>query len=134
MSKDDPRRFYPIEVCHHGDHIIHLMIYGVMWSEVEWSPQRRAWCIQDASGHCLLHCESIVEQDDDEIVAIDTAKRMIRDGSMPTPEEAHAAHEERQLAKELGEPIRQITKELGEPMPILNLVDVQALPIPRERK
>jgi hypothetical protein len=123
MSKDDPRRYYPIEVCHRGDHIIHLMIYGVMWSEVEWSPERRAWCIQDASGRCLLHCESIVEQDDDEIVAIDTAKRMIRDGSMPTPEEAHAAHEERQLAK-----------ELGEPMPILNLVDAQALPIPRGRK
>ena len=61
-----------------------------MWSEVEWSRSRRAWCIQDAAGRCLTHVEHILEQDRDVQTAIRLAKRMIRDGRMPTPEDAQA--------------------------------------------
>jgi len=55
-----------------------------MWSEVEWSPSRQAWCIQDAAGHCLAHVKRIVGQDRDVDTAIRLAKRMIVDGRMPT--------------------------------------------------
>jgi len=65
-----------------------LEIDGVMWSEVEWSPSRQRWCVQDCAGHCLAHAEHIVGADRDPQVAIRLAKRMIVDGSMPTPEEA----------------------------------------------
>jgi hypothetical protein len=59
-----------------------------MWSEAEWSASRQAWCVQDAAGHCLAHVAHIVGQDRDAETAIRLAKRMIVDGSMPTPEEA----------------------------------------------
>jgi hypothetical protein len=36
--------------------VYHLAINGELWSEVEWSPQRGAWCVQDACGFCLAHC------------------------------------------------------------------------------
>ena len=79
-------------------------IDGELWSEVEWSPSRRAWCIQDAAGHCLTHVESIVGQDRDVQTAIRLAKRMIVDGSMPAPEEAVRQLEERQRQDRLGVP------------------------------
>jgi hypothetical protein len=134
-SRYDPRRFEPIEVDRRSNRVIHLGIRGVMWSEVEWSPGRRAWCIQDASGDCLLHCESIVGDAVDEATAIDTARQMIMDGRMPTPEEAFAQHEERQRAKALGielmdvleQPMRRL-EDLGEPMEILVPLDVSKAP------
>jgi hypothetical protein len=64
------------------------MIEGQMWSEVEWSASRQAWCIQDAAGQCLTHVEHIVGQDRDAETAIRLAKRMIVDGRTPAPEEA----------------------------------------------
>ena len=64
------------------------MIDGQMWSEVEWSHDRQAWCVQDAAGHCLAHVEHIVGENRDVQTAIRLAKRMIVDGSMPTPEGA----------------------------------------------
>jgi energy-coupling factor transporter ATP-binding protein EcfA2 len=30
--------------------IYHLTIRGRLWSEVEWSPQRRTWCVRDGAG------------------------------------------------------------------------------------
>ena len=71
----------------------HLTIDGELWSEVEWSQSRKAWCIQDAAGHCLTHVEHIVGQDREMQTAIRLAKRMIVDGRMPTPEEALASLE-----------------------------------------
>jgi hypothetical protein len=88
MTTIDKRRYGVIEVRRCNAETYHLMIDGQMWSEVEWSHGRQAWCIQDAAGHCLAHVEHIVGQDRDVETAIRLAKRMIVDGSMPTPEEA----------------------------------------------
>ena len=81
---------------------------GQLWSEVEWSPRRRAWCIQDAAGHCLTHVEHIHAQDVDAQVAIRLAKRMIRDGRMPAPEDAQRQLVERLRRDRLGEPMEII--------------------------
>ncbi len=86
----DHRRYGVIKVRRHNADTYHLTIDGELWSEVEWSPSRRAWCIQDAAGHCLTHVEHIIGQDRDVQTAIRLAKRMIVDGRMPTPEEAAA--------------------------------------------
>jgi hypothetical protein len=59
------------------------------------SPARRTWCIQDACGHCLAHCEHIRGEHIDQRTAVDLAKAMIRDGRMPTPEEAERQLQER---------------------------------------
>ena len=85
----DRRRYGLIEVRRLNADTYHLAINGEMWSEVEWSASRQAWCIQDAAGQCLTHVEHIVGQDKDVQTAIRLAKRMIIDGRMPAPEEAH---------------------------------------------
>jgi hypothetical protein len=98
----DRRRYGVIEVGRINAETYHLTIGGRMWSEVEWSRSRKAWCIQDAAGHCLTHVEHIVGQDRDPQAAIRLAKRMILDGRMPSPEQAHAqlrAEQERVRAK-----------------------------------
>jgi hypothetical protein len=92
----DRRRYGVIEVRRINAKTYHLTIAGRLWAEVEWSPPRRAWCVQDAAGHCLMHVEHIVGQDRDPQAAIRLAKRMIVDGRMPTPEEA-----QRQLGERL---------------------------------
>jgi hypothetical protein len=82
-----------------------LTINGKLWACVEWSASRRAWCVQDASGRCLAHCDAIHGQDIDAQTAVKLAKAMIRDGRMPTPEEAQAQLEERLRQDRLGEPL-----------------------------
>jgi hypothetical protein len=83
----DPRRHGVIEVrCRSG--IYRLTIAGQLWASVEWSPSRRRWCIEDGVGLCLAHVEHIHGEDPDPQAAIQLAKKMIRDGRMPTPEEA----------------------------------------------
>jgi len=86
----DRGRYGVIEVRRINAETYHLTIGGRMWSEVEWSRSRQAWCIQDAAGHCLTHVEHIVGQNRDPQAAIRLAKRMIVDGRMPSPEEALA--------------------------------------------
>lgn len=81
-----------------------LTINRQLWACVEWSPSRRAWCVQDASGRCLAHCDAIHGQDVDARTAVALAKVMIRDGRMPTPEEAAAQLKERLRRDRLGEP------------------------------
>src|SRR6476646_3427677 len=100
----DRRRYGVIEVRRLNAETYHLTINGQMWSEVEWSPSRQRWCIQDAAGQCLAHTEHIVGQDRDVQTAIRLAKRMIVDGQMPSPEEAHQQLEERSERSALGEP------------------------------
>ncbi len=85
-----------------------LTINGKLWSCVEWSAARRAWCIQDASGRCLAHCDAIHGQDIDAETAVRLAKRMIVDGRMPTPEDA---------ADQLADRLKR--DRLGEPMPLI---------------
>jgi hypothetical protein len=101
----DRRRYGVIEVHRINAETYHLTIGGEMWSEVEWSPERRAWCVQDSAGHCLTHVESIVGQDRDPQAAIKLAKRMIVSGEMPSPEEARAQLKADQERTRLGEPI-----------------------------
>ena len=84
------RQYGVIEVRRINAETYHLTINQQLWSEVEWSAARCAWCIQDAAGHCLAHVEHIVGQNVDVQTAIRLAKKMIVDGSMPSPEEAHA--------------------------------------------
>lgn len=81
----DQRRYGVIEARRINDATYHLMIGGELWSEVEWSPSRQRWCIQDAAGHCLTHVEHIVGQDRDVQTAIRLAKRMIVDGAYRLP-------------------------------------------------
>lgn len=92
---DDKRRFGVIVVERINADTYHLIINGKLWSEVEWSASRQAWCIQDAAGRCLSHVEHIVGQDRDVQTAIKLAKRMIVDGRMPSPEEAQRQLERR---------------------------------------
>jgi hypothetical protein len=116
----DTRRFWPIEVEQINNATFHLTIGGTTWSEIEWSPSRRSWCIQDSEGKCLSHCESIVGQDIDQSTAIAEAKAMIRDGRMPSPEEAAAARAARKSAEEVVDSsVEDLGEPLGEPMEIL---------------
>jgi len=91
-SDNDPRRYRVIETRFRSNPARYdLFIDGVLWSDVEWSAKRRAWCIQDAAGRCLAHVDHIHAQDVDAGAAVRLAKRMVRDGRMPTPEQALAA-------------------------------------------
>jgi hypothetical protein len=112
----DRRRYGVIEIRRVNAETYHLTIGGEMWSEVEWSRSRRAWCIQDAAGQCLAHVECIVGQDRDVQAAIRLAKRMIVDGRMPTPEEARRQLEEKKQGDHLGqvwEPLPDVTESLA---------------------
>jgi hypothetical protein len=119
----DHRRYGVIEVRRRNAETYDLTIGGQLWSEVEWSSSRRAWCIQDAAGHCLTHVEHIVGQDRDPQTAIRLAKRMIVDGRMPTPEEAHEQLEERRRRDRLGEPWE----------PLQDRTEAKPLPVDRGR-
>ena len=81
-----------------------LTVNRQLWACVEWSPSRKAWCVQDASGRCLAHCDAIHGENVDAATAVALAKRMIRDGRMPTPEDARQQLEERLQRDRLGEP------------------------------
>jgi hypothetical protein len=100
MKMTDRRRYGVIEVRRINAETYHLTINGELWSEVEWSASRQAWCIQDAAGHCLTQVEHIVGQDRDVETAIRLAKRMIVDGRMPSPEQARASLKLGQSAEE----------------------------------
>jgi len=100
----DPRRRAEIALNRNGssDEKQFLMINGEMWAEVQWSSQRKAWCIQDACGYCLTHIEHLHLQvpntgdgGRDSTNAIEKAKEMIRDGRMPAPEQAREAFKQR---------------------------------------
>lgn len=90
----DPRRHQPIKVEWFGL-IGRLLIDGMSWGAVEWSDKRQAWCIEDAEGRCLSHHSHIHGEDKDKDGAVTLAEAMIRDGRMPTPEEATKARNQR---------------------------------------
>jgi hypothetical protein len=103
---NDPRRHRVIETHFRGDPPCYrLTIDGQLWSEVEWSASRKAWCIQDAAGRCLTHLEHIHAQNIDAEAAIRLAKRMIRNGALPTPEDAEQQLQERLRHDSLGPPL-----------------------------
>jgi hypothetical protein len=108
MSDAPDRRRYGVIETRYRNHggIAHydLSINGELWACVEWSPTRRSWCIQDASGRCLAHCDSIHGENIDAATAVQLAKTMIRDGRIPAPEEAERQLKERLERDRLGEP------------------------------
>jgi hypothetical protein len=118
----DRRRYGVIETQFHPHEQIALYVLtigGQTWAQVEWSPSRRAWCIQDASGRCLAHCDAIHGQDVDAQTAVRLAKRMILEGRVPTPEQAEALLRERLAAEDAAfgsDPVRvdSIAKQLEE--------------------
>src|SRR5882672_2138783 len=72
-----------------------LYIEGVLWAELDYEYHKKVWCIQDCMGHCLEHTDHVHAEvpggencDHSAQIAIKKAKEMIRDGSMPTPEQA----------------------------------------------
>jgi hypothetical protein len=107
----DRRRYGVIETRYeqHGKLAMYnLTINGKLWACVEWSASRQGWCIQDASGRCLSHCDAVHGQDVDAATAVKLAKAMIRDGRMPTPEDAQQQLQERLRRDQLGEPMEII--------------------------
>lgn len=92
---DDLRRQQPVTIEWQSQGRAELLISGQLWSEVEWSEKRQAWCIQDAEGRCLRHVASIHATTPDKEAATAIAEAMIRDGRMPSPEAARQAREER---------------------------------------
>ncbi len=113
----DHRRYGVIEVRRRNADTFHLTINGELWSEVEWSASRQAWCIQDAAGHCLAHVEHIVGQNRDVTAAIRLAKRMIVSGEMPAPEVAQQQLQERLRRNQLGEPWEPL-QDIAERKPV----------------
>ena len=63
---------------------------GVQWAAVEWSEKRQQWCIEDAAGQCLRHVGSIKGAATSKEAAASLAEAIIRDGRMPTPDQAFA--------------------------------------------
>jgi hypothetical protein len=94
MSEPDPRRRKPVAIRWDGL-IGRLYIDAESWGAVEWSDKRQAWCIEDAEGRCLSHHSHIHAEDKDKDGAVALAEAMIRDGRMPTPDEATKARAER---------------------------------------
>lgn len=111
----DRRRYGVIEVRRINAETYHLTINGELWSEVEWSHDRRRWCVQDAAGRCLTHVEHIVGQDKDPQAAIRLARRMIVDGRMPSPEQARASLAADQAPKATAADIRELLETMKIP-------------------
>src|SRR5215469_15865326 len=103
-----------------------------MWSEVEWSRSRGAWCIQDSAGHCLTHVEHIVGQDRDPQAAIRLAKRMIVDGRMPSPEQATHQLRQRTAKQTKTRANKRVSTRTKKPEPRGELIigDITARPEP----
>jgi hypothetical protein len=105
MSEQDPRRQRPVEVkwlgAAEGPRTLgRIEIDGEHWGNVEWSDTREVWCIEDIWGACLRHTDHIRGQEASREAAVALAKEMIRDGRMPTPEEARAQGQAANAARE----------------------------------
>jgi hypothetical protein len=110
----DPRRQRPIKVEWLSEEIGRLSIGGIHWGAVEWSEKRQAWCIEDAEGRCLSHHSHVHGQAASKDAAVTLAREMIRDGRMPTPEEAKRRRKERlegQRKANANQPSRQRRRE-----------------------
>ena len=72
-----------------------LSLDGKHWASVELSEKRQQWCIEDVEGRCLKHAASIRGKAKSKEEAVALAEAMIRDGRMPSSEEARAQAQER---------------------------------------
>jgi hypothetical protein len=100
-SSEAVQRRKPIKVIwsKDGARLGRITINGTHWAAVEWSEKRQAWCIEDAEGKCLQHAESIRGQVSTKEEAVALAVEMIRDGRMPSPEQAKAEQKARREAR-----------------------------------
>jgi len=99
MSDKDPRRQGSVVVAFKGESskIGTIFVDGVTWGAVEWSEKHGVWCIEDTEGKCLRHASSIHGRAAAKDEAIALAERLVRDGTLPAPEEAkRRRHEERE--------------------------------------
>jgi hypothetical protein len=95
------RRVKPIKITWSADgaRIGRIYVGSEYWGAVEWSRKRKAWCIEDAVGACLAHAEHIRGNAKTKELAVELAETMIRDGRMPSPEEAKRQFQERHAAR-----------------------------------
>lgn len=92
----DPRRQGRVRVVFQEDQKTGtLLVGGETWGAVEWSEKRGVWCIEDAEGQCLRHASSIHGQAAAKDEAVALAERMVRDGTLPTPEDAYVLRQHR---------------------------------------
>lgn len=88
-DSNDPRRERPISIKWVKRGLIgQLRVGGEFWGAIEWSETRDAWCVEDVEGRCLTHANHICGQAAARDAAIELAEAMIRDGRLPSPEEA----------------------------------------------
>jgi len=86
---DDVRRQGQVVVAFRGDAKVGtLVVADQIWGAVEWSEKHGVWCIEDAEGGCLSHVEAIHGEAASREEAVALAEQMVRDGTLPTPEEA----------------------------------------------
>ena len=92
----DPRRQGSVIVAFKGESSKTGTIFvdGANWGAVEWSEKRGVWCIEDVEGGCLRHAASVHGKAAAKEEAIALAEKMVRDGTLPTPEEAAELHRE----------------------------------------
>jgi hypothetical protein len=96
MADESNPRLGPISVTWTADRTIGRLYLGEeLWAAVEWSEKRQAWCIEDAEGRCLTHTAHIRGTTASKTAAVALAKAMIRDGHLPSPQEARAARRAR---------------------------------------
>lgn len=99
--EQDARRSQQVKIkwSNDGAAIGRLYVGGEFWGAIEWSEKRQAWCIEDAEGACLRHVASIRSQTSSRSKAASLAREMIRDGRLPSPEQAKAEHKARRVAQ-----------------------------------
>lgn len=99
-AEPDPRRACPIEtrIGRSRRRRAYLFIDGQMWAIIEGAGKR--WCVEDSQSLCLEHIENACDDLKTMDQAIALAEAMIRDGRMPTPEEAKRLWDERKAEEE----------------------------------
>lgn len=88
---EDERRDKPIALKWTSSLLGRITIDDEHWASVEWSEKHQCWCIEDVTGACLAHEESISGAAANKDAAVALAEAMIRDGRIPTPQEARWA-------------------------------------------
>jgi hypothetical protein len=93
---EDPRREKPLSITWNSNNLIgRIRITDEYWAAVEWSEKHHCWCIEDSEGACLAHEEAIRGAAASKDGAVALATEMIRDGRMPSPQEAKQLRWER---------------------------------------
>jgi len=85
----DPRRENAVAITWSQNNLLgRITVDSEFWAAVEWSEKHQCWCIEDVTGACLAHEDGIRGAAESKEAAVALAEAMIRDGRMPTPEDA----------------------------------------------